>query len=122
MRTGTPGARWHSACVSCGAMSSAAKKPFQRATEPPALAVHGERPSPLRQRLKKETAALHRHLEAQLRLLDPALSLERYRRVLETFYGFYVPVEANLVPLAAVGCPLSFPLRARSELLEIDLL
>ena len=76
-----------------------------------------EGPSSLRQQLKRETAALHQRLEAQLGLLDPALSLERYRRVLQVFYGFYAPVEASLVPLAAaVGPPLGFPLRARSEL------
>ena len=45
----------------------------------------------LRRRLKRETAAAHQHLEAQLGLLDPSLDVHRYRRVLETFYGFYVP-------------------------------
>ncbi|HVJ21708.1 MAG TPA: biliverdin-producing heme oxygenase [Polyangiaceae bacterium] len=79
-------------------------------------------PSPLRRQLKRETAALHRRLEKQLGLLDPSLSLQRYRRVLQMFYGFYAPVEASLVPLAAAGPPLGFPLRARSELIEHDLL
>ena len=78
--------------------------------------------SPLRQQLKRETAALHQRLEAQLGLLEPALSLHRYRRVLQTFYGFYAPVEAGLVRLAAAVPPLGFPLRARSELIEDDLL
>ena len=80
------------------------------------------RPSPLRQELKRETAALHQRLEAQLGLLDPALSLPRYRRVLQMLYGFYAPLEAGLVPLAAAARPLGFPLRARSELIEDDLL
>jgi heme oxygenase (biliverdin-IX-beta and delta-forming) len=79
-------------------------------------------PSPVRQELKRETAVLHRRLEAQLGLLDPALSLPRYRRVLQLLYGFYAPLEASLVPLAAAGRPLGFPLRARSELIEEDLL
>ena len=35
-----------------------------------------EGPSSLRQQLKRETAALHQRLEAQLGLLDPALSLQ----------------------------------------------
>ena len=78
--------------------------------------------SPLRQQLKRETAALHQRLEAQLGLLEPELSIHRYRRVLRTFYGFYAPVEASLVRLAAAGPPLGFPLRARSELIENDLL
>jgi heme oxygenase len=121
-------------------MNSAAKTAFRRATEHPVPAVQEgrvieanptaclntagrrARPSPLRQQLKQETAVLHRRLEAQLGLLDPALSLERYRRLLEIFCGFYAPVEAGLVLLAAAGYPLGFPLRARSKLIEDDLL
>ena len=38
--------------------------------------------SPLRQQLKRETADLHRRLEAQLGLLEPELSLRPLRRVL----------------------------------------
>ena len=76
----------------------------------------------LRQRLKRETAAVHQHLEAQLGLLDPSLDVHRYLRVLETFYGFYVPVEIDVTRLAAAEVPLGFPLRARAELIERDLL
>ena len=76
----------------------------------------------LRQRLKRETAAVHQHLEAQLGLLDPGLDVHRYLRVLETFYGFYVPVEIAVTRLAAEELPLGFPLRARAELIERDLL
>ena len=78
--------------------------------------------SPLRQQLKRETAGLHQRLEAQLGLMEPELSIHRYQRVLRTFYGFYAPVEASLVRLAAAGPPLGFPLRARCELIESDLL
>src|SRR5687767_9241775 len=76
----------------------------------------------LRHRLKRETAAAHRHLEAQLGLLDATLDVHRYRRVLETLYGFYAPVEIDLARLAATELPLGFPLRARAELIERDLL
>ncbi len=76
----------------------------------------------LRQRLKRETAAAHQHLEAQLGLLDPGLDVHRYLRVLETFYGFYVPVEIDVTRLAAAELPLGFPLRARAELIERDLM
>ena len=76
----------------------------------------------LRHRLKRETAAAHRHLEAQLGLLDATLDVHRYRRVLETFYGFYAPVEIDLARLTAAELPLGFPLRARAELIERDLL
>jgi heme oxygenase len=75
----------------------------------------------LRQRLKGETAAVHQHLEDQLGLLDPGLDVHRYLRVLERFYGFYVPVEIDVARLAA-GEPLGFPLRARAALIERDLL
>jgi heme oxygenase len=75
----------------------------------------------LRQRLKRETAAAHQHLEDQLGLLDPGLDVHRYLRVLERFYGFYVPVEIDLTRLAA-EVPLGFPLRARAELIACDLL
>jgi heme oxygenase len=76
----------------------------------------------LRLRLKRETAAAHHHLEAQLGLLDPSLDVHRYRRVLETFYGFYAPVEIEVARRAAVEPPLGFPLRARTGLIERDLL
>ena len=77
--------------------------------------------SPLRQQLKRETADLHQRLDTQLGLLDPELSIDRYRRVLEAFYGFYSPVEVGLARLAADAPALGFPLRARSELIERDL-
>ena len=76
----------------------------------------------LRRRLKRETTAVHQHLETQLGLLDPSLGMHGYRRVLETFYGFYVPVEIDVTRLAAADPPLEFSLRARAELIERDLL
>ena len=78
--------------------------------------------SRLHQQLKRETAELHQRLEAKLRLFEPGFSIHRYVHVLQTFHGFYVPVEASLLRLTAVGPPLGFPLRARSELIESDLL
>ncbi len=68
-----------------------------------------ERASTLHQQLKRETAGLHQRLEAQLGLMEPELSIHNYQRVLRTFYGFYAPVEASLVRLAAAGSPLGFP-------------
>jgi len=76
----------------------------------------------LRQRLKRETAAVHQHLEAQLGLLDPSLDVPGYLRVLEMFYGFYVPVEIDVARLAAAEVALAFPLRPRAGLIERDLL
>ena len=79
--------------------------------------------SPLRQQLKRETADLHQRLEvgsgaARTRALAPPLPASAANRSI----GFYAPVEAGLVRLAAAGPPLGFPLRARSELIESDLL
>ena len=76
----------------------------------------------LRQRLKRETAAAHQHLETKLGLLAPGLDVPRYLRVLGTFYGFYVPVEMDVTRRAAAESPLGFPLRARAGLIERDLL
>jgi len=76
----------------------------------------------LRRRLKRETTAVHQHLEAQLGLLDPGLDVPRYLRVLEIFYGFYVPVESDVTRLAAAELALGFPLRTRAGLIERDLL
>jgi heme oxygenase len=76
----------------------------------------------LHQQLKRETAGLHERLEATLGLFEPEFSIHRYVQVLQIFHGFYAPVEASLLRLTAVAPPLGFPLRARSELIESDLL
>jgi heme oxygenase len=81
--------------------------------------LHGV--SPVRERLKRETADLHRRLETGLGVLDPNLSLEGYRRILELFFGFYAPLEGRLVRLAAAGFAVGFPLRRRAGLIESDL-
>ena len=77
--------------------------------------------SPVRQQLKRETADLHRRLEIGLGLLDPNLSLDRYRRVLELFFGFYAPIEAGMARLASAGLAFGFPLQAPTGRIEIDL-
>lgn len=76
----------------------------------------------LHQKLKRETAGLHKRLEAQLGLFEPDFSIHRYVQVLQIFYGFYAPVEASLMRLTAVWPPLGLPLRERCELIESDLL
>jgi heme oxygenase len=89
--------------------------------EPRSLSTTDGRPagaSLLRQQLKRETADLHRRLELAVGLLESELSLDRYRRVLEFFFGFYAPIEAGMARVASVGLPL----RARAALLESDLL
>jgi heme oxygenase len=73
-------------------------------------------------RLKRETAALHQHIEEGLGLVDPGLSLERYRRVLESFFGYFAPIEARIAELAPSAPPLGLELPARAQLLVRDLL
>jgi heme oxygenase (biliverdin-IX-beta and delta-forming) len=80
------------------------------------------RASAFRQELKRATAGLHRRLEAELRLLDPDLSLDRYRQVLECFLGFYAPIEASAARAASASAGFGFSLRARTGLIENDLL
>jgi len=78
--------------------------------------------SPFHLRLRRETALHHETLERQLDLLDPHPSLHRYRLVLESFHGFYAAVEPELPRLVATTPSPGFPLPARTELLERDLL
>src|ERR1051325_9493262 len=73
----------------------------------------------LADRLRRETRAEHEAIEATLGL-DRDPTLERYREILERFYGFYLPLERELVPLGfseRVKTPL---LRADLEALGID--
>lgn len=80
-----------------------------------------EGPSPVRGQLKRATADIHRRLESRLDLLAPDLSPERYRRILERFFGFYAPIEAGLARVASAGPALGLPLRARTGLIVSDL-
>ena len=84
-------------------------------------ASHQATESALHQALKRETRALHKRLEAELGLLEPALTIGRYRQVLRAFHGWYSPVEPALVRLADAAGPLGFPLRARTKLIASDL-
>ena len=77
--------------------------------------------SPIRQQLKRETTGLHRRLETDLGLLEADLSLDRYRRILELFLGFYSPLEAGIAHLVSAGPAVEFPLRRRAGLIESDL-
>ena len=91
-------------------------------TNPRSFERRSEGASPVRQQLKRATADLHRRLETELRLLDPDLSLDRYRRILECFFGFYAPVEAGIARVASAGPALGVPLRERTALIESDLI
>lgn len=77
--------------------------------------------SSIHHRLRTETAALHQALEARLDLLAPELTLDRYRAVLRTFYGYYAALEPPLARLVASCGPPGFPLRARASSIARDL-
>jgi heme oxygenase len=81
-----------------------------------------EAASSIRAQLKRATADVHRRLEHRLDLLDPDLSLDRYRRILECFFSFYGPIEAGLARAASAGLAIGFSLRERAALIESDLL
>lgn len=49
--------------------------------------------------LKHQTVKMHTALEARVDILSPALTLERYKFLLERFYGFYAPVEDRIAAL-----------------------
>lgn len=73
-------------------------------------------------RLKQETAAEHAAIEGAARIMDPGLTLDRYRHYLEQSYGFYAPVEPELARLGAwEALGLSAAERAKLPLLEADL-
>ncbi|MGL5016620.1 MAG: biliverdin-producing heme oxygenase [Luteolibacter sp.] len=73
-------------------------------------------------RLRHETSELHTALEERLPLVDPQLSREGYREIVEGFYGYYLPLELRLI-----GSPIwaelgfDFAERRKLPLLEKDL-
>ena len=92
-----------------------------RHREPPS-AVGAARAAPgLSERLRRDTAAAHRAIEARLDLLGSGLSRDRYRHTLQRLYGFHVPVEAQLARLAPTAPPLGVPPAARAAALARDL-
>ncbi|MFP2931664.1 biliverdin-producing heme oxygenase [Pyxidicoccus sp. 3LG] len=76
----------------------------------------------LLQRLKTETRPHHERTEAAVRLMDPGLTPDDYRRHLEALHGFYVPLEAQLASrLGAEEPALRAHERWKVPLLEEDL-
>jgi heme oxygenase len=78
-------------------------------------------PRTLLLRLKDETRDVHESLERDLSLLRPDLTLERYRSVVELFYGFYQPWEHAIKPLLAEHLPDFIETRAKTPKLAEDL-
>jgi len=73
--------------------------------------------------LRSETQAHHSALESRIPLMDPALSLAGYRRLLARFYGYYLPLEARLVAWSkAEARGLDYAERVKVSELECDLI
>jgi heme oxygenase (biliverdin-IX-beta and delta-forming) len=73
-------------------------------------------------RLKEETAAAHRQVEDRVPVFRPGFSLDDYGRLLESFYGFWAPLETNLGLLQSLKeTELDLGSRFKSSLLENDL-
>ncbi|WP_255442903.1 biliverdin-producing heme oxygenase [Corallococcus sp. Z5C101001] len=76
----------------------------------------------LLRRLKTETRSHHERTEGAVRLMDAHLTPADYQRQLESFHGFYLPVEALLAgPLSALEPALNLPARWKTPLLAQDL-
>jgi heme oxygenase (biliverdin-IX-beta and delta-forming) len=77
--------------------------------------------STIHARLRSATQAVHLELERHLAILSPDVSMVRYTQIIAIFYGFYRPLEAGLERLNTLAPARTFPLRARTKLLERDL-
>lgn len=76
------------------------------------------------QRLRTETRSCHDRIENNTvlkRLVLNTLTLPEYRRILETFYVFYRPLEERLFAYDDWTAELQMPLRKKTPLLERDL-
>jgi heme oxygenase len=80
-------------------------------------------PIPTRmQRLREATRQAHTRIEGTLPLLDPKLTLARYRAVIEAFLGFYVDLEPRLLRAAgAHAADIELGRRGKVPLLNLDL-
>jgi heme oxygenase (biliverdin-IX-beta and delta-forming) len=74
------------------------------------------------QRLKRETQGHHEHIARHADLLHDVIDLSDYCALLQRFWGFYAPVEAQIATSPVwelVGLP--FEQRRKTHLLERDL-
>lgn len=76
---------------------------------------------PLHEALRTATATAHHRLENRLPLTSNTLTLERYRLVLEAFYGFYKPLETALDNVAGSIPGIDWPQRHKAYRLLQDL-
>lgn len=75
----------------------------------------------LPERLKKETAEIHRSVEVRLDLLRDGYTRDDYSQLLARFYGFYEPWERAALPLLREWDAALFEGRAKVPALVADL-
>jgi heme oxygenase len=92
-------------------------KSFSRPTP-----ITGDRAATPMQRLRQATRSAHERIELALPLFDPSLTRASYIRVLESFHGFYAPLELLCERVAGpVRKELDLASRAKTPLLVTDL-
>lgn len=74
------------------------------------------------QRLKEATRSAHCRIEAQLPLLNDGTTIAQYRRLLRTFFGFYLPLEASMEACHFPALRADLACRRKSWWLMEDLL
>lgn len=80
-------------------------------------------PPNLLSRLRSETGSEHNAVEQSLLLMSEDLTLQLYKRRLEQFYGFYLPVEKQLLDGHGPIAPwLAVRQRRKAQLLSEDLI
>jgi heme oxygenase (biliverdin-IX-beta and delta-forming) len=73
--------------------------------------------------LKKGTADIHQLIERRLPVFQEGFNLEDYTQLVESFFGFWAPVEERLSKLATLKDPdLGLQSRLKCSLLRKDLL
>ena len=71
--------------------------------------------------LRASTAHEHRELEDEVEIVECLKSVERYRSLLEVFFGFVEPLEAQLANYSWERLGLNFDERRKARVLENDL-
>jgi heme oxygenase len=76
----------------------------------------------LHEHLRAQTQPYHKNIEQKLDLMNPTLSLDRYRTLIERFFGYYGPFEDVLAQCLEGKFPeLDFESRRKSQALKQDL-
>jgi heme oxygenase len=79
-------------------------------------------PCDIFERLKEETADIHRQIEERVPVFREDFNLAEYGRLVERFYGYWSPLETKLLEVPGLDHPeLDLPTRMKSFLLTEDL-